>query len=80
MSTSLRRLAERAVYLAVTHRFGPASGETLAPGTSGIVRWDEGGEEVIVEFDRSVPNSGFALPDRQAWVSRSSLMISRSRI
>lgn len=44
-------------------------------GLTGIVKWDEDGDEVIVEFDRDVPGDGFGLLDRQAWVPRSSIGI-----
>ena len=79
MTTARRGLEESEVELAKAHRFRPALNESLPAGTTGLVRWDEGGEEVVVEFAKSVPDSGFALPHRQAWVPRSALTKSRSR-
>lgn len=52
-----------------------ALGHIIPAGSVGTVRRDEGGEDVIVEFDREVPDGGFHLPDKQAWVPRGSLGI-----
>lgn len=50
-------------------------GTGIPAGLVGRVEWDEGGEEVIVEFDREIPDGGLGLPDRQSWVPRSSLIV-----
>jgi len=49
--------------------------EVVPAGIKGFVRWDEGGEEVIVEFDRDVPNGGLLFDSRQMWIARRLLKV-----
>lgn len=44
-------------------------------GMSGRCEWDEGGVDVIVEFNREVPNGGMLSNKKQAWVPRHFLKI-----
>lgn len=53
-------------------------GKEVPVGVGGFVRWDEGGEEVLVEFEVPVPNGGIQMDnERQTWVPRSSLKITK---
>lgn len=45
----------------------------IPAGLDGEVIWDEGGSEVIVRFQRDVPNGGFLLDHKQVWLARTSL-------
>lgn len=54
----------------------PLSVECIPAGLKGRVDWDEGGDEVVVEFVRAVPDGGFKLSnERQAWISRTFLHV-----
>lgn len=52
-------------------------GHRLVPsGSVGRVEWDEGGDEVVVEFQFEVSNHGYSLDNaRQMWISRAYLRI-----
>lgn len=44
--------------------------EGIPSGLEGRCIWDEGGAEVVVEFDREVPNGGFLVNTHQVWIPR----------
>lgn len=46
-------------------------------GLTGRCEWDEGGDEVIVEFGQEVPNGSMLPNKKQAWVPRDSLKITQ---
>ena len=53
-----------------------ATGGGIEAGSVGVVSWDDGEEEVVVDFDGPVPGGGF-FPEggNQAWVPRSYLSL-----
>ncbi|WP_445232211.1 hypothetical protein [Duganella rhizosphaerae] len=50
----------------------------IRAGETGRVVWDEPDGDVIVEFEREVPNEGLLPNRRQAWVPRSMVAITKS--
>lgn len=42
----------------------------ISAGSTGVVVWDEGTEDVLVDFGREVPHGGLCTPFGQAWVPR----------
>lgn len=59
----------------VTHDIVEMDRIGIPAGLIGRVDWDEGGEDVIVEFDRDVPNGNLLVNHRQAWIARCNLKI-----
>lgn len=52
----------------------PLSKVAIPAGSEGRVTWDEGGQDVIVEFPFEVPDHGYRMDTpRQAWIPRSFL-------
>lgn len=48
--------------------------EAIPAGLAGKVVWDEGGDEVVVEFEQEVSNRGFDTDNKkQSWVPRDCL-------
>ncbi len=53
-------------------------GAGVAAGLSGQVVWDEGGPEVVVQFEQEVSNRGFHVDNnKQAWVPRHNLALTK---
>lgn len=48
-------------------------GDGIQQGLEGRCVWDESGDEVIVEFSQEVPNGGYLVDKKQAWIPRSLL-------
>jgi hypothetical protein len=70
-------MLNKPVYI-VTDLPSPMAGSgAIHAGESGRVVWDEPGGDVIVEFDRDVPNEGLLLNKRQAWVPRAMVAVTR---
>lgn len=49
--------------------------EGIRRGLAGRVEWDDGGVDVIVEFEQEVPNGNMLPNHKQAWVPRHFLEI-----